>query len=273
MKVEITEEQINQLLEDVKSEFVALQKSDADALIKDFPPKKEEGDSEAPAAPAEEAPAEAAPEAEAEGAPADEAAPAPEGDPAAEGGVSPDELYDMYGKLDDETLAMHFMAASKAMHSRMEGGEEEAEMPPEEGAPPEAEAAPEAPAEEPAAPPFGKSEDYVSDEVIEAFEHLEAENKSLKDESLALKKKLDELADTMTKFIAKPVRAGFASGSVISEQPVVETPMTKSEIIAKLNTKAQTVLTPVEREQLLKHSLKPVLSDELIKFLETKQGA
>ncbi len=180
---------------------------------------------------------------------------------------------------------MHYIAASKAMFARMDGEPEAAEMPAEGGAPapdaggeapPAPDAAPEAPAAEPKAPPFGKSEELmVSDEVIEAFESLESENKTLKEESESLKKKLDELAVTMTKLIAKPVRSGFASGSVIEPVAQPVQPLSKSEIIAKLNTKAQDQsLSKEDREQLLKYSMNPVLSDELQKFLETKaQGA
>ncbi len=298
MKVEITEAQINQLLEDVKLEFVALQKSDADALEalkKEFPPKKEEAPADAPAeseAPASETPAEAAPAADEGAPPADDSSPAPDADPA-QGGVSPEELHSMYEKLSDEDLAQHYVAASKAMFGRMSGGPESPDMPGAEGGAPDGAPAPDAASEAPAEaapaadegappaddkpepPPFGKSEDLmVSDEVIEAFEHLESENKTLKDESEALKKKLDELAETMTKLIAKPVRAGFASGSVIESAPQPIAPLSKSEIVAKLNVKAQDpTLTVVEREQVLKYSMNPVLSDELSKFLETKQGA
>lgn len=266
MKIDITEEQINQLLEDVKQEFIVLQKSEAEeaeklAKAEDKPKEEKEAPAEpaadAPSAP--EAPAEAAPEAPAEAPPAQE-------DPVAQAGVGPDELCDMYSNLSDEDLSMHYMAASKALFSRMSGDqevEEEApEMPPQEaqdaGAPPPADA-----------PPMAKSEPEISDEVIEAFEKLEQENKVIKEESEALKKKLDELADTMSKMIAKPVKSGFVSGSVIESVPEAPKPMTQKEVIEKLNKKAQDPsLTNDKREQLIKFSLNPVLTEELVKFLD-----
>ena len=268
MKIDITEEQITQLLEDVKQEFVALQKSeseDAEKLAKadDGPPEDDKPAEAAPEAPAAQ---EAAP-----AGPVDDAPPeAPAVDLVVEAGVSPEDLSSMYSKLSDEDLSMHYMACSKALFSRMNGEGDAEEAPPAPGADMPQEAAPEAPAA-PAAdegdPMMDKSHD-ISDEIAEAFAHLESENKTLRDESDALKKKLDELAETMTKLVARPVRSGFTSGSVIEAAPKSPEPLTKSEVIAKLNEKAKGQLSVPDREKLIKFSLNPVLTEELSKFLE-----
>jgi len=273
MKIDITEDQINKLLEDVKQEFAELQKSEEAQLAKadeeskkeeksekDDSSEKKEGSEQSmakdfpPEEKKEEAPAEVAPE-----------APASEADPAAEGGeVSPDQLFDMYGKLSDEDLSMHYMACSKALFGRMDAPAEE-EMPP---------AAPEAPAPspEPAPAPEVAKSNKVADEMLEAFKTMEGENKVLKDESDALKKKVDELTETLGKLVAKPAKSGFTSGTVIENAPQAPKTLTKSQVLSALAKKAaEPNLSHEDQGKIVKFSLNPVFTEELSKFLEEKQ--
>lgn len=263
MKIDITEDQIQKLLEEVKIEFAEMKKSEEEAskketsekseasessMKKDFPPEEK---------PEAEAPAEAAPEGEPE-------AEAPAEDPAAEGGeVSPDQLFDMYSKLSDEDLSMHYMAASKALFAKMDAPAEEVAP---EGAAPEAPApAPAAAPAAPEAPPAVAKSNKVAEEMLEAFKTVESENKELK-------KKLDELTDTLGKMVSKPARSGFTSGNVIETAPEAPKALTKSQVMSALAKKAQdAALSKEDQEKIVRYSLNPVFTEELSKFLEEKQ--
>jgi len=235
------------------------------SLEKDFGEEKSEG-GDAP--PAEAASEDAPPSEEA---PAEEAAPEGDADPAAEGGdVSPDQLFDMYSKLSDEDLSMHYMACSKALFAKMDAPAEEVEAAPP-AAPEAAAPAPEAPAAPAEEAPAAKS-DKVSEQVMQSLKKTEQENQELKEEADKLKKKVDELNEVLTKLVSKPARSGLVSGNVIETPPEAPKTLTKSQIMAALAKKAQQPdLSKEDQEKLVRYSLKPVFTEELSKFLEEKQ--
>ena len=275
---DITVEQLDSFLQEIKNEYAALSKSEKSASDKEASKSPEGSASGSPEASASGSKPEgslqkddlaAKPEPEVEAAPeevAPEAEVAPEeADPAAEGGeMGPDELYEMYCKLDEEQLAMHFMACNKAMYTKMGAPEEEQALP---GEAPPMEAAPAAaPAPEAEAPPpqFGKAEK----------DELEKLNKSLQDKTSDLEKKVEELTETLTKVVNHPSRKAFTGSNFAStvKEDKSNQPLSKSEVLGKLVDKAKNPkLSDADRAKVesyaYKFSVKPVLSEELSKFL------
>lgn len=295
MSLDITAEQLDSLIQEIKSEYAVLAKSEEMAKAEmpaAFEEKKEGSKSEKKEESSKEG---SKPEAsKTEGSksemkkddavatePAPEApdeAPAPDAAPEDAGDVGADQLFDMYSKLDEEQLAMHYMACSKALYSKMDQPDEEA-MPEapvaEEPAAPEAVAPPAAPEAAPAPEaskpsPFGKAE-------VEELEKLRKENADLKGKTSDLEKKVDEVADTLQKVVSHPSRKAFSGSNFSSNtKPVVVTEekvLSKSEIMSALNEKARDPkLSEADRSKIYSYSIKPVFNEELKKFLSTSEA-
>lgn len=179
-------------------------------------------------APAEGAPAEGAP---AEGAPA-EGAPG-EGQPA-----DPAALEAEYEKLPPEELKAHYLACKAALMKVMGGQEQGAEggapgaPPAPEGAAPEGAAPEGAGAPPPGAAPAGPEGSAPPPQMKSQMPANKANGGMVKSETDTLKEQVTLLTKALTMFVEAPSRK--AATSIPSGMVASGTPMTKSEITAKL---------------------------------------
>jgi hypothetical protein len=244
--MDFTEKEVDALLESVSRELEnveSLSKSVQKEEPKASPAalKKDEEEDEKPA-PAAEAPAEAAPrayaEAPAEAAPRAYAEASPEGEgeaPGAQPDISDEDLAEIYASMPPEELERHIMIA-QAVLSHMKGEDEEG-------------AAYSAPPEQ----PMAMSEKADREGLAKAESRI--------DEIAKQVETIGKSVDLLTKAIEagfKPIRKSVAGIEFTERAPEgpEQKPLTKSELVAKLNDKAKSPnLSKADREVINRYCM------------------